>query len=59
MSQRTARRRRLQAVQGYSHLPPLRRPYYSKRDSDAAERRLKAAVEKHKLIQQRKGQKKH
>lgn len=59
MSQRTARRRRLQAVQGYTHMSRQRRPRYSKRDTDAAARRLKAAVEKHKLIQQRKGQKKH
>lgn len=36
----TAKRRRRQAVGGYRHLPPMKRPHYSVRSAEKLQRRL-------------------
>ena len=50
----TAKRRRRQAVNGYKHLGPLKRPKYSKMDAGKSARREAAKVQKIKLMQTRK-----
>ena len=50
----TAKRRRRQAVNGYCHLGPLKRPRFSKVDAGKAKRREAAKVMKIKLMQTRK-----
>lgn len=51
----TAKRRRSQARNGNRHLAKLGRPVYKKTDTVSAARRLRAAIEKQKLIALRKG----
>lgn len=60
MSARTAARRRRQAVQGYNHLARIgrgnnNRPIYSIKSADKQTARLKALIEKQKMIAMRKG----
>lgn len=47
---RTARRRRVQARNGYKHLPPLARPKYKRRDKEASARHLQRVIEKARKI---------
>lgn len=51
---RTARRRRKQAVKKFKHLPPLRRPKYTKMDAGKSARREAAKVANIKRMQQKK-----
>lgn len=44
MSQQAAKRRRTQAANGYKHLPPLRRPCYTKVDAQKSARRLERRI---------------
>ncbi len=54
---RTARRRRMQALKKYRHLPPLRRPRYSKISEGKSANRMRKMLEKQKQMQGRKGRK--
>ncbi len=51
---RTARRKRVQAANDYRHLPPLKRPKYSKMDAGKSRRRELAKVEKEKNMRMKK-----
>lgn len=50
----TAKRKRIQARNGYVHLPKIGRPKYRKMDEGKAKRREAAKVAKIKLMQTRK-----
>lgn len=54
---RTARRRRVQAKNGYNHLAKLGRPIYSKPSAGKMAKRLARVIEKQRKIQARKGAK--
>lgn len=54
----TARRRRKQAVNGYRHIAPMRRPRFKLRSASMAAKRLAAIVARERERQQRKGVKK-
>lgn len=50
----TAKRRRRQAVGGYKHLPPKRRPNYSQRTAAVFDKRAAKVEEKRRAMQGRK-----
>lgn len=52
---RTARRRRVQAKNGYNHLAKLGRPIYSKPSASKQTKRLQKQLEKQRLMAARKG----
>jgi len=54
----TARRRRKQAVNGYKHMAPMRRPHYKVRSKDTASRREAFMRERRLMMEARKGQRK-
>lgn len=54
----TAKRRRRQAVGGYKHVPPMRRPYYTKHETSTYDKREARVREKRLLMQSRKGKRK-
>lgn len=54
----TAKRRRRQAVGGFKHLPPQRRPNYATHTSDVWDRRAARLKDRAMAMQLRKGRKK-
>lgn len=49
----TAKRRRKQAVGGYMHLPPMRRPHYLVQSREVSEKRAAHAAEVRQRMQQK------
>jgi hypothetical protein len=53
----TAKRRRKQAIMGYTHLPKLRRPIYRSHTKETYERRAREASERRQAMNMRKSRK--
>jgi hypothetical protein len=55
MSQQAAKRRRRQALMGFTHMAPQVRPHYKKPDAMTSKARLQRAIATERRIAQKKG----